>query len=112
MWQQLHDKEHWYGEIWNQRKNGQLFAEMLTITAVRDAQQRASHYVGLFFDITAVKEHEHELDHIAHYDALTNLPNRVLLADRLHQGMAHDDCSAVAKAGGCIPRPGWVQERQ
>ncbi|MBP8285884.1 MAG: EAL domain-containing protein [Rhodoferax sp.] len=90
LWQQLHDKDHWYGEIWNQRKSGELYAEMLTITAVRDAQQRASHYVGLFFDITAVKEHEHELDHIAHYDALTNLPNRVLLADRLHQGMAHE----------------------
>ena len=90
LWQQLHDKGHWYGEIWNQRKSGEVFAEMLTITAVRNAQQLATHYVGLFFDITAVKEHEHELDHIAHYDALTNLPNRVLLADRLHQGMAHE----------------------
>jgi diguanylate cyclase (GGDEF)-like protein/PAS domain S-box-containing protein len=87
MWQQLHDKGHWYGEVWNSRKNGDAYTEMLTITAVRDAQDQAQHYVGLFFDITAMKQHECELDHIAHYDALTNLPNRVLLADRLHQGM-------------------------
>jgi diguanylate cyclase (GGDEF)-like protein/PAS domain S-box-containing protein len=87
MWQQLQDKGHWYGEVWNQRKNGDAYVEMLTISAVRDAQDQAQHYVGLFFDITAMKQHERELDHIAHYDALTNLPNRVLLADRLHQGM-------------------------
>ncbi len=87
MWQQLHDKGHWYGEIWNKRKSGDAYVEMLTITAVRNVQNQTQHYVGLFFDITAMKQHERELDHIAHYDALTNLPNRVLLADRLYQGM-------------------------
>ncbi len=90
LWAQLLDKGHWYGEVWNHRKNGELFAEMLTITAVRNADQQITHYVGLFSDITVVKEHQQELDHIAHYDALTNLPNRVLLADRLQQGMAHE----------------------
>ena len=89
-WEQLTRKGHWYGEIWNRRKNGELYAEMLTITAVRDADQRATHYVGLFFDITAAKEQQQKLDHIAHYDALTNLPNRVLLADRLRQGMLQE----------------------
>jgi diguanylate cyclase (GGDEF)-like protein len=63
---------------------------MLTITAVRDAQDKTEHYVALFSDITALKAHEEELHHIAHYDALTNLPNRVLLADRLRQGMAQE----------------------
>jgi diguanylate cyclase (GGDEF)-like protein/PAS domain S-box-containing protein len=90
LWHQLVHKGHWYGEIWNQRKNGEVYAEMLTITAVRDAQDKTEHYVALFSDITALKAHEEELHHIAHYDALTNLPNRVLLADRLRQGMAQE----------------------
>lgn len=90
LWQQLIDKGHWYGEVWNRRKNGEVYAEMLTISAVRDAQGKTDHYVALFSDITALKEHEHRLDHIAHYDALTNLPNRVLLADRLRQGMIQE----------------------
>lgn len=89
-WEQLVRKGHWYGEIWNRRKNGELYAEMLTITAVRDANKQPTHYVGLFFDITAAKEQQQKLDHIAHYDALTNLPNRVLLADRLRQGMLQE----------------------
>ena len=87
MWRDLKDKGHWYGEIWNRRKNGEIFAEMLTISAVCDAQGYAAHYVALFSDITAIKLHEQQLEHIAHFDALTNLPNRVLLADRLRQGM-------------------------
>ncbi len=88
VWQQLSDQGHWYGEIWNRRKNGELYPEMLTITAARDAHGKVGHYVALFSDITAYKAHEDQLEHIAHYDALTNLPNRVLLADRLRQGMA------------------------
>ena len=90
LWRQLIDKGHWYGEVWNRRKSGELYAELLTITAVRNAHGNAEHYVALFSDITALKAHEDQLDHIAHYDALTNLPNRVLLADRLRQGMAHE----------------------
>jgi len=89
MWEQLNVKGHWYGEIWNRRKNGEVYAEMLTITTVCDAQGEAQNYVALFSDITAQKEHQKELDHIAHYDVLTGLPNRVLLADRLRQGMAN-----------------------
>ncbi|MCX7192341.1 MAG: EAL domain-containing protein [Proteobacteria bacterium] len=88
MWRDLIEKGHWYGEIWNRRKNGEVYAEMQTISAVRDARSNIIQYVALFSDITAFKEHEKELEHIAHYDALTGLPNRVLLADRLHQGMA------------------------
>jgi diguanylate cyclase (GGDEF)-like protein/PAS domain S-box-containing protein len=87
MWRDLKDKGHWYGEIWNRRKNGEIFAEMLTISAVCDELGYAEHYVALFSDITAIKLHEQQLEHIAHFDALTNLPNRVLLADRLRQGM-------------------------
>ncbi|TXT36098.1 MAG: diguanylate cyclase/phosphodiesterase with PAS/PAC sensor(s) [Comamonadaceae bacterium] len=87
MWQDLILKGHWYGEVWNRRKTGEVYAEMLTISTVRNAQGQAMHYLALFSDITMIKEHEQKLEHIAHYDTLTNLPNRVLLADRLSQSM-------------------------
>jgi diguanylate cyclase (GGDEF)-like protein/PAS domain S-box-containing protein len=87
MWAQLLDKGHWYGEIWNRRKTGEVYAEMLNISSVKDAHGQLQNFVALFSDITAMKEHEQELDRIAHYDVLTGLPNRVLLADRLRQGL-------------------------
>jgi diguanylate cyclase (GGDEF)-like protein/PAS domain S-box-containing protein len=87
MWRSILDNGHWYGEIWNRRKNGEVFAEMQTISAVRDAKGQIQHFVSLFSDITALKEHERQLERVAHFDALTNLPNRVLLADRLQQAM-------------------------
>lgn len=88
MWADLVTYGRWSGEIWNRRKNGEVYAELLTISAVRDAQGRVQHYVGMFSDITRLKEHEQALQRIAHYDALTGLPNRVLLHDRLRQAMA------------------------
>lgn len=87
MWKDLIEKGNWYGEIWNRRKNGEVYAEMLTISAVYDSQGNTLHYVALFSDISAAKEHEKQLQRIAYYDSLTALPNRVLLADRLHQAM-------------------------
>jgi diguanylate cyclase (GGDEF)-like protein/PAS domain S-box-containing protein len=87
MWLDLVNKGHWYGEVWNRRKNSELYAVMLNISALRDAQGNIRQYMGLMSDITAIKEHENELEHMAHFDALTLLPNRVLLADRLQQGM-------------------------
>ena len=88
MWRHLIDKGHWYGEIWNKRKNGEVYAEMLTITAVYGSNGKTQHYVALFTDITILKEHQDKLEHMAHFDALTRLPNRLLLSDRLRQGMA------------------------
>ncbi len=87
MWSTLKRKGHWSGEIWNKRKDGEVFAELLTISAVRDAAGSVLQYVALFSDITALKEHQSQLEHFAHFDTLTNLPNRVLMADRLHQAM-------------------------
>ncbi len=87
MWKGLLTKGHWYGEMWNRRKSGAVYAAMTTISAVRDATGTTQNYVALFSDITSMKEHEQKLEHIAHYDALTSLPNRVLLADRLEQAI-------------------------
>jgi len=83
----LEENGYWSGEVWNRRKNGEVFAEMLTISTVRDAQGAPQNYVALFTDITPMKEHQRQLEHIAHFDALTCLPNRVLLADRLQQAL-------------------------
>ncbi|MCQ8127119.1 EAL domain-containing protein [Methylomonas rivi] len=91
MWKALLEKGHWYGEIWNRHKNGKVFAEMITISAVNDTSGQAQNYVALFTDITAMKEHQQQLEHIAHYDALTGLPNRVLLTDRLQQAMLQNE---------------------
>lgn len=88
MWDALTDQGHWSGEIWNRRKDGQEIAVLLTISAIRDGQGITQQYVALFSDITATKVHQSQLEQMAHFDALTNLPNRVLLADRLHQAMA------------------------
>ncbi|MBK1700762.1 EAL and GGDEF domain-containing protein [Thiococcus pfennigii] len=88
MWLSLREEGVWRGEIWNRRKNGDLYPEQLTISAVVDDQGATSHYVGIITDITALKRHEAELERIAHFDVLTGLPNRMLLQDRLHQAIA------------------------
>ncbi|MEH6357656.1 MAG: EAL domain-containing protein [Pseudomonadales bacterium] len=100
MWESLLEKEHWKGEVWNRRKSGEICAQLLTISTVQDAAGQAQNYVALFTDITQMKEHQGQLEHIAHYDVLTNLPNRVLLSDRLSQAMVqcqrHHQSLAVA----------------
>jgi len=87
LWRDLIEYGYWYGEVWNRRKSGEVYAVMQTISAVRDGGGQVRHYLALFSDITPMKEHERQLEQIAHFDALTQLPNRVLLADRLHQAM-------------------------
>ena len=88
MWRALKAEGYWRGEIQNRTKAGNFYAEQLTITAVRDEAGRTTHFVGMFSDITVAKEQQHRLRRMAHYDSLTQLPNRVLLADRLSQAMA------------------------
>lgn len=89
MWQSLQQHKHWQGEIWNRRKDGELFAELLTISALCNEQGEIIYYVGLFSDITQSKQQQQLLELMAHYDPLTRLPNRALFADRLFQAIAH-----------------------
>ncbi|MDO9281746.1 MAG: diguanylate cyclase [Methylotenera sp.] len=88
MWDSIQSTGSWQGEIWNRRKNGDIYPEWLTITAVKDAGGVITHYVGTMIDITARKAIEDRVHHLAHYDVLTDLPNRALLSDRLHQALA------------------------
>ncbi len=88
MYADLAHQGYWHGEIWNRRKSGEDYAEMLTITAVRDPQGQIQHHVAMFFDLSDIKAHQQQLENLAHFDPLTHLPNRVLLADRLQQAMS------------------------
>lgn len=83
MWKQLLSKGTWSGEIWDKRKNGQLYPKWLTITAVKNGSGETTEYVAIFNDITTRKKAEDEIRNLAFYDALTGLPNRRLLIDRL-----------------------------
>ena len=89
MWRSLQEKKTWRGEIWNRRKSGEVYAELLSISAICDDTGKVQRHVGVFSDITYFKDHEAELSRVANYDALTGIPNRRLLADRLAQGIAH-----------------------
>ena len=84
----LDEEGNWHGELWNKRKSGEIYSERIAIDALRNDQGGISHYVAVFSDISHLKAHEAELDRIAHYDALTGLPNRRLLADRLALAIA------------------------
>lgn len=88
MWQALQQKKSWRGEIWNRRKSGEVYAELLSISVICDDYGKVVRYVGVFSDITHIKEHEAKLSRIANYDALTGIPNRLLLADRMRQSIA------------------------
>ena len=89
MLRSLQQTGQWHGEIWQRRKDASVFPALLNISAVRGQQGRASGYVGVFTDITAIKQSEQRLDHLAHHDALTDLPNRLLLDARLRQCIRH-----------------------
>lgn len=89
MWFGLIHHHGWQGEVWNTRKSGEEFLCWLSITAVCDDADVVTHYVATYTDITLRKAAEDEVKHLAFFDPLTNLPNRRLLADRLHQGVTH-----------------------
>ncbi|WP_051587322.1 EAL domain-containing protein [Pseudomonas sp. RL] len=87
MWSALKERGQWQGEIWNRRRSGDIYPEWLSIAAVRDSEGETTHYIGIFSDVTERKEAEARIHHLAHHDALTGLPNRLLLQDRLGQAI-------------------------
>jgi diguanylate cyclase (GGDEF)-like protein/PAS domain S-box-containing protein len=89
MWRSITSRDSWRGEIWNRRRNGEIYPELLNINAVRNDDGCISHYVAIFSDITEIKHTQNMLEAMATSDVLTGLPNRALLADRLEQAMAH-----------------------
>jgi len=84
----------WRGELWRRRKNGEIYLEWLTLSAVRDTNALTTHYVGVSRDITEVKQAQEKLDHLAHHDPLTALPNRLLFHDRLQHALLRTARSA------------------
>lgn len=87
MWASLKENGYWEGEIWNRRKNGEIYAEWLTINKIKAISEEAIRYVGVFSDINSTKFQEAKWEHAAHHDNLTGLPNRLLLTDRISQAV-------------------------
>ncbi|MEA3466126.1 MAG: EAL domain-containing protein [Thermodesulfobacteriota bacterium] len=83
MWQSLHDSGQWRGEIWNKRKNGEIYPQLTTLSSIKDAAGNTSNYVAVFTDISKLKETMSQLEYLAHHNPLTDLPNRLLLKARL-----------------------------
>lgn len=85
MWEDITTNSRWNGEIWNRRKDGDLYLERMTISMVRDLDGEPVRYVSVFSDITALRRKDEHIKHLAFHDALTDLPNRTLLMDRINQ---------------------------
>lgn len=88
MWQSIRVFGNWRGEIWNRRKNGEVFPEWLTISAVHDPAGQTTHYIGIFSDISKLKTAEAQIHFLSSHDVLTGLPNLVLFKDRLDTAVA------------------------
>ncbi|WP_221053101.1 bifunctional diguanylate cyclase/phosphodiesterase [Methylomonas koyamae] len=85
MWRDIKDIGYWQGEIWNRRKNGAIYPQWLGISAVKNSQGQLTGYIGVFMDITDYIQAQQRIEHLAHHDPLTGLPNRILLRDRFEQ---------------------------
>lgn len=87
MWDSINQTNSWQGEIWDRRKNGEIYPKWLSVSVIRDDDGAISNHVAIFSDITERKLAEDRLFHAAHYDSLTQLPNRMLFNDRLEQAI-------------------------
>jgi diguanylate cyclase (GGDEF)-like protein/PAS domain S-box-containing protein len=98
MWADLLDAGEWHGELWNRKKSGDLFAVRLNISAICNSVGEVSHYLAIMADVTAMKVLQQEWEKNANHDQLTDLPNRTLLMDRLHQAMAQSKRTGLVLA--------------
>ena len=89
LWSTLKEHGHWQGEVWNRNKSGEIYPEWLNISAVKDSQQKVTHYVGIFSDLHTQEYILERLHYLANYDGLTGLPNRRLFLDRLNVSLSH-----------------------
>ncbi|PHS13290.1 MAG: hypothetical protein COA86_17440 [Kangiella sp.] len=89
MWKSLKENAYWQGEIWNRNKNGEIYAELISISELKNDTDNTINYVGLFTDITKSKKQQEKLNLLAHYDELTQLPNRTLFNDKFHLAIKH-----------------------
>lgn len=90
LWASLQNHGAWSGEVWNRRKNGEIYPQWQCIRAIHDEQGEISHFVAVFSDISALKRSQRELDYLAHHDPLSNLPNRLLFTERVARTLEHD----------------------
>jgi diguanylate cyclase (GGDEF)-like protein/PAS domain S-box-containing protein len=97
-WSLVATTGQWQGEIWNRRKDGEVYPEWITISTIRDATNRLTHYVGIFSDITLRKQTEKRLRHLATHDGLTDLPNRDLFRDRLDHAIMRTHRNSTGKS--------------
>lgn len=102
MWSTLRETGRWEGEIWNRRKNGEVYPEHLTITAIMDEYGQLSHHVAVFHDLSEIRSYEDQIHYQAYHDVLTSLPNRLLLLDRLNVAIAHAQHSTHRVAVLCL----------
>ncbi|MFH1019280.1 MAG: PAS domain S-box protein, partial [Pseudomonadota bacterium] len=98
MWASLLEDGAWRGEIWNRRKNGEAYPELLSISTVRDKMGKPSHYVAVATDLTLIRQSEERVRHLVHYDPLTGLPNRLLLEARLQHSLERADRGGIGVA--------------
>ena len=87
MWGTIHQLGHWRGEVKNRRKNGEFYHEELTISVINDDEGRVINYIAISSDISALKESQQRLEHLAQHDVLTDLPNRMLFGERIEQAI-------------------------
>ncbi len=97
MWSQLSSRGHWMGEVWNKRKNGEVYPEWLRIHVIKDDSGQVQNYVASFSDISRLKQTEEQLTYISNYDEATGLPNRRLFTELLQQEIAKS--GAIGKRG-------------
>ncbi len=102
MWRQLKVTGRWRGEVWNRRKNGEVYPEWLSISSVLDNDGQLKYYVAVFSDITERHRDRQEIEFLAHHDALTNLPNRLLFNARLEHAIGHAQRVSSELAVMCI----------